>query len=73
MKVYGWVPDYYGDWAYVLAESPEAAKEAMKLTTLNKPTSDWDYEYHKSRIDEWIKRDPDVSYGVGEVISGEVC
>ena len=71
MKIYGWVPDSYGEWVYVLAESPEAAKRALEASY--RTDKEWDAEYHNARIAEWVMRDPDVTYEVGQPIFGEIA
>ena len=72
MKIYGWIPESYGEWAYVLAESPEEAMAALLASKADVPEGRWDKKYHDEAIDEWLKRTPDISYEAGKVIFGEV-
>lgn len=71
MRIYGWLPEAYGSWAYVLAESPRQAAKFLEKSKDDVPKDRWNYTYHCNTIEDFLKRPPDVSYTLGRVIHGE--
>lgn len=71
--MFAWVPETYGEWAYVLAETIDEAKAALEASKGDKAKDAWDYDYHIDKINEFLKRPPDEVYERGSVIFGEVA
>lgn len=71
MKLYGWLPESYGNWAYVMAETVEDAVAALEKT--RNTGAKWSRKYHNEDLDKWAKRPPDVVFEAGEPVFGEIA